>query len=87
MASHDMTHPDDGSHVLGLAHGGQTGDAATDDENLGRRDLSGGGDLTGEEAAKVVGRLDDGPVARNVAHRRQSVKHLSSGDSRDTVHA
>eukprot|EP00053_Salpingoeca_punica_P012955 m.116409 g.116409 ORF g.116409 m.116409 type:complete len:1093 (-) comp16076_c1_seq1:125-3403(-) len=77
---------DDRAHVLGRARGCQTGDTAADDEDLGRRDLARSGDLAGEEAAKLVGGLDDGAVAGDVGHGAEHVKGLGAAGARDAVH-
>ena len=60
-----MTYSDNGSHVLGLTDGSQTSNSTTDDEDLGRRNFSGGGDLAGEESAELVGGLHDSSGAKN----------------------
>ena len=46
-----------------------------------------GSNLTGEKAAKVVGRLDDCPVPGNVAHGGERVEHLRPRDPGHAVHA
>jgi hypothetical protein len=66
----------DGTETGGRTDGRETGDAGADDEHLGRRDLAGGGDLPGEEAAELVRGLDHGAVAADVRHRGQGVELL-----------
>jgi hypothetical protein len=77
---------DDGAHALGRADRGETRDARADHEDLGRRDLAGGGDLAGKEAAEVLRGLDDGAVAGDVGHRAQRVHLLRARDTRHAVH-
>ena len=62
------------------------GDAGADDEDLRRRDLARRGDLAGEEAAELVGRLDDRAVPGDVGHRAEHVERLRPGDARHGVH-
>merc|ERR1719435_848669 len=62
-------------------------DSTSSNEHLGRGHLASCCDLSGEEPAKVVRGLHHCSVPADVAHRGKSIKHLSSGDPRDTVHA
>jgi hypothetical protein len=71
----DTTWSHDGAEVGGRTYGGEPGHAGTGDEDLGRRDLAGSGDLAIEESAEGVGRLDHGTVAADAGHRGQRV-HL-----------
>ena len=70
----------DGAQVGGRADGGQAGDAGAGDEDLGRRNLAGGGDLAVEEAAEGVGGLDHGAVAADAGHGGQRVHLLGAGE-------
>src|SRR5690606_26428643 len=65
----------DGAEVGSRADGGKPGHADAGDEDLGRRDLAGGGDLAVEEATKGVSGLDHGPVAADAGHGGERV-HL-----------
>ena len=77
---------DDGAERDRGADGGEAGDAGAYHEHLGGRDLAGGGDLAGEEAAEVVAGLDDRPVAGDVRHRAQRVHLLGAADAGHHVH-
>jgi hypothetical protein len=70
-----VKHAHDGSHALGTANGGQASHTTTNDQHLGRGHLACSCDLAGEEAAKVVGSLNHGPVEANSTqqHKRLSV--------------
>jgi hypothetical protein len=78
--------PNNGSHVLGLSNGSQTSHTTTDDQDLGGGDFTGSGDLTGEEATKVVGGFNNRSVASNVSHGTKGIEDLSSGNTWNTVH-
>ena len=75
-----------GAEAAGGTDGGEAGDAGADDEDLRRRHLAGRGDLAGEEAAELVGRLDDRAVAGDVGHRAEHVERLRARDARHGVH-
>ncbi len=66
--------------------GGQTGHAGADDQHLGRGHLARRRHLSGEEAAKVVARLDHRAVTGDVGHGRQRVHFLRARNPRHHVH-
>ena len=76
----------DGAHALGGTDGRESGDAGADDQYLGRRHFTGGGDLTGKEAAEYTGRFNDGAIAGDVGHRAQGIHLLRARDTRHAVH-
>ena len=76
----------DGPQARRRPDGREAGDAGADDEHLRGRNLAGGGDLTGEEAAELVRSLDDRAVAADVGHRRQCVELLRARHARHAVH-
>ncbi len=65
----------DRAQVRRRADGREPGDARAGDEDLGRWDLAGGGNLAVEESAEGIGRLDHRAVAADAGHRGQRV-HL-----------
>ena len=76
----------DGAQVGRGADGGEAGHAGAGDEDLGRRDLAGGGDLAVEEAAEGVGGFDHRPIAADAGHRGQRVHLLRTAQlARQTV--
>ena len=68
------------------ANGGKTGNTGTNDQDLGGRHFTGGGDLTGEETTEIVTSLDDGTVTGNVGHGRQGVHLLGAGNAGHHFH-
>ena len=76
----------DRAEARGGADRGEPGDTGARDEHLRGRHLAGGGDLAREEAAELVRRLDDGPIAGDVGHRAQDVHRLRPGDARYGIH-
>ena len=78
--------PHDGAESSGGADGGEARDACADDQHLGGRDLAGGGELPGEEAPELVGRLDHRPVAGDVGHGAEGVDLLGARDPGHAVH-
>ena len=75
-----------GAEAAGGTDGSESRDPGADHEDLRRWDLARGGDLTGEEAAELVGRLDDRAVPGDVGHRAEHVERLRAGDARHGVH-
>lgn len=76
-----------GAQVLGGAHCSQAGNAAANDQDLGRRNAASRRGLARKEAAKLVGSLHDRAIARNVGHGGERIKGLGSAEqARYTVH-
>ena len=49
--------------------------------------MNGMNKVTGSLPSKVIGSLHHSSVSTDVCHGGESIKHLGSGDSRNTVHA
>ena len=64
----------------------EAGDAGADHHDLGGRHLAGGGDLAGEEAAELVGRFDNGPVAADIGHGAERIQFLRARNARHGIH-
>mmetsp|Transcript_8351 Transcript_8351/g.20093 ORF Transcript_8351/g.20093 Transcript_8351/m.20093 type:complete len:276 (+) Transcript_8351:2069-2896(+) len=78
----------DSSHVLGSLNSSQTSNSRTNDQYLGRRNLSSSSHLPSKEASKFIGSLQDGTVSRNVGLTGKSIVGLTSGESTwNTVHS
>ena len=75
-----------GAEALRRRDGREPGDAGADDEHPGRGDLAGGRHLARDEAAEVLGGLDDRAVAGDVRHRAERVHLLRARDARHAVH-
>ena len=65
----------DGAEVRRSADGGETCDTGAGDEDLGGRDLAGGGDLAVERPTEGVCGFDDGAVAGDARHGGEGI-HL-----------
>ena len=76
----------DGSHIFSLTDGCQAGNAAADDQNFRRRNLTSGSNLAGEETTKVIGCFDYGAIAGDVGHRAQGIEDLGTRNTRNTIH-
>jgi hypothetical protein len=70
----------DGAQAGRRADRGQAGDSGAGDEDLGRRHLARGRDLSIEEATEGIGGLDDGTVAGDAGLGSQRIHLLGAGE-------